>query len=227
MLGRTFLQTLALATLATVPPIAYAAGEPEGLRIGVTAGVAIPDEHLGDVYDLATSGDDLVKTYDVAASLGLSIGARLRMGLSENVSLTAGIDYNRFQGQDLTARLENGTVLVLSTATNIVPIRAGLHMFLVRSVVSPYVVGDLSYTYRNVTLQETSDPAFTDLLAREGKEVEPKTWRFGASAGAGVELRLGVLNPFLEVRYNATNLIGRLETEQTRTFVNVCAGLTF
>jgi hypothetical protein len=201
-------------------------GQGEGLRVVLGVGPSIPSEHFADVYGLVgTNRSSLWQAYNASASLGIHASGRLRFGLSEQLSVVASAAYHRFAGLEQTATLENGQRLVLTSVTNVVPIAAGFQYFLVRSIVSPYVAGDVGMTTTSVTVNEPSS-SFASLLQAEGIELSPRTARFGGSIGFGIEFKLNVLDPFIEFRYSGANIVGRGENEVLRTFYAVTVGVT-
>lgn len=204
-----------------------AGNDPEGFRLAVDAGVALPSDDVARVYDIVRGTEDVWTAYDAAASVGLHVGARARIGISESMSFVGGIAYNRFFDVDQRATLENGRVVTLSAATNIIPVHAGIQLFLARWVLSPYISGEVAYTMRNVTVSDNPDPDFVDLLQDRGIEIEPTVSRFGGSVAAGIEIALGPLHPFVEAKVMSSNLIGREAGEPSRTFVSVSLGVTF
>lgn len=217
---------LILALVLVALPL-RADDDAEGLRLAIDAGVALPSDDVARVYDLVRGTEDPWLAYDAAATVGLHVGARARFGISESMSLVGGIAYNRFFDVDQKATLENGKVITLSAATNIIPVHAGVQLFLARWVLSPYISAEVAYTMRNVTVSDNPDPDFIDLLQDRGIEVEPTVSRFGGSVAAGVEIALGPLNPFVEAKVMSSNLVGREAGEPSRTFVSVTIGLTF
>ena len=214
--------------LLCVSAIRMTASDAEGLVIGISAGAAVPDDKMSTAYDLVSTTDNPYALYEAATTLGLHVGARARMGLTKNLSLTGGIEINRFFDAEQRVTLQGGDVVALTSATDLIPVYAGLHYFLGRWIVAPYVSGAVSYTHRRVTVSAVGqNTTFKDLLLQQGIEVEPTASRFGARAAAGIAIELGPLHPFIEVGYTATNLVGRADNEPQRSFVHVAVGLTF
>lgn len=199
--------------------------KPEGLKLGISFGVATPSDRIAEVYQFPRTIDSLSYTYDVASSLGMHLGARFRLGMSENLSFSGGVAFNRFPDQQQTAVLSDGRKIAVQTVTNIVPVHAGLTFLFMRSMLVPYASAELMYTYRSVALSSGRD-VLTAIIAPE-QEIEPRTSRFGASLAAGLEVNLGGFSPFFEVRYLFSNLIGRENGEPERNFLNVMVGIGF
>jgi hypothetical protein len=201
-------------------------GDGEGLRVVIGLGPSIPSESFADVYGLVGSDrQNLWQAYEASATLGIHATGRLRFGLSENLSIVALAAYHRFADVEQIATLEDGRRLPLSSVVNIVPIGAGFQYFLFRTVVSPYVVGDVSVTTTRVTVNQ-APKSFTDLLQTEGVELAPSTTRLGGSVGFGIELPLKVIDPFIEFRYTSANMVGRNDGEVLRTFYTLTIGVT-
>lgn len=217
-----------LLSLLTLCTSVMTASDAEGLTLGISAGVAVPDGKMTQAYDLVRRADEPLELYDAATGVGLHLGARARLGLTEHLSLIGGIDINRFLDEDQRITLRNGDVLVLASSTDLIPVYGGVQLFLGRWLVAPYVSGSVSYTYRRVTVSEVgANTDFEDILLDRGIEVEPTVSRFGGRLAAGIAIELGPLHPFLEVGYTATNVVGRAADEPLRTFVHVSAGITF
>lgn len=217
---------LAIALTSMLNPNTAAAkdGDGEGLRVSLQAGAAVPSENMQSIHDILRN-DGVTRAYDVAADIGLSVGGRLRYGLSENLSVVGGIAYHRFAGVEQIATLQSGQQLRLQTTINVTPIVGGIQYFIVRGVVSPYINAELSYTTTTVTLNTRPDD-FLDLLQDQGQEIEPRTTRFGGSIAAGIELRTGIIDPLLEFRYNVANLTGREVNELSKSYFTICLGVT-
>ncbi len=204
------------------------ASDAEGLTLGVSAGVAVPDGKMTQAYDLVRRADEPYEVYEAATNIGLHVGVRARLGLTENLSLIGGADVNRFLDEEQRITLRDGNVLVLASSTDLIPVYGGMQLFLGRWLIAPYISGSISYTYRRVTVSEIGENTeFIDLLLDQGIEVEPTVSRFGGRLAAGIAFELGPLHPFVEIGYTTTNMVGRTADEPLRTFAHVSVGLTF
>lgn len=198
-------------------------GEP--FAIGVFLGPSVPSESVERVYgnlDL----NDVVNAYDVASTLGYHLGAKFRFGLSDMFSASGGVSFVQFPAQTLNARLESGVNLELKTVTTYVPVCAGITFIPLQGLIRPYLGVELMYAYRSVTLSQ-GNKTFEEMIVGTGQDVEPKTSQLGAAGAFGLELNLGGLRPFIELKYNITNAFTRGSSEETRGFVNVSLGLVF
>jgi len=219
---------LCVAMVAAMTSLPTRAANTDGIVFGVTLGAAIPDANMATAYDLVRRADDPFTLYDAVSSIGLHAGGRVRIGLTPNVSLLGGIDVNRFFDGEQRITLQSGDVVVLSSATDIIPIHAGLQAFLGRWIVAPYVSGSVTYSYRRVTVSEVGrNSTIADILLDRGIDLEPSSARFGGRIAAGVAFELGPFHPFVELGYTASNIIGRSVDEPRRSFVQIVAGLTF
>lgn len=225
-LPRTIIAFVALVTSAGALSSVQAQQNKEALTFGVFTGPAVPSEAVSDVYAaLDTLG--VTAAYDHASGLGFHLGGRVRFGLSDAVSFSGGASVARFAGQDQTVVLSGGQTLTLQTATTLIPVSAGVTAFAFKGLVAPYVSAEATYTYRTVTVA-TGNSILQDLIINAAQvELEPKTSRIGATAAAGVQLDIGGLKPFFELRYHWTNLGGAEPDEKLLSFLNISLGLLF
>lgn len=226
LLATLLLTSAVVAVVAVVPLRAADEGMPEGLKIGATFGVATPSDKVADVYDFNNSVSGM---YSDASAIGMSLGARFRYGMTEHLSFCGGIAYNRFNNSAQTATLSGPptSTITINTATNIIPIHAGFDYFILSSLFRPYVGAELMYTYTSTTLLSSTDESILTSILAPGQELEPKVSRFGAGLSAGLELNLGGLAPFFEVKYVMSNLVGKTTGEPERNYLNVTLGLMF
>lgn len=215
----------ALVLLVLQPSLSIC--QDNALKIGVTAGVAIPIDDLARAYNIAHKSQDAWTAYDAQASIGMHVGARIGIPIAPSISIVGGVSYNRFFSLDQQATLESGKVITMSTASNIIPIHAGVQLYIARWILSPYVSAEIAYVYRNVTVSDNPDPTFIDLLQQRGVEIEPTTSRFGGCVSAGFEVPLGPITPFLEFKVTSANLIGRDAGEPSRVFATFALGFMF
>ena len=222
---RLFLSALIVAVTATLPLFAADDSGGEPFSIGVYLGPSIPSASIEQVYNtLDTLG--IGAAYQSASSLGFHLGAKLRFGLNDAFSFSGGLQFTQFPGQDQTATLDDGTRCLLQTVTTFVPFYAGFTFIPIKRLVRPYISAEAMYTYKSVSIATRSD-IFENLIVGQGQELEPKTARGGAAFTGGVEFNLGGLKPFIELKYNMTNLVGKSDGEETMSFLNVSLGLVF
>lgn len=197
-------------------------GSKEGLQLGFMFGPAIPNESISDVYDRANDRS-LGDAYNVASSLGYDIAAKIRFGLSDNLSFSGGVMFASFPNQSLVLKDSLGRSYNLQTTTNIIPITAGIAWIPVKSLVTPFVGAHILYSFRGTTV---SDGNIVQDILSPGQEIEPQVSRMGASLNAGLEFNVGI-KPFIDLSYVWSNLIGNDEGEAVRSFLTVNVGLMF
>ena len=214
-----------LVSLAVPPVRAGDESTSESLSIGVLFGPSIPSQSINSVYDVLAN-ESISAAYDVASNLGYHAAAKLRFGLAGSLSFSGGVGFIQFPGQQITID-EGGLDFSLSTVTTYVPINAGLAWVPFQGFIRPYVSAEAVYTYRKVSVSENG---FTQALIAEvfgGEPLEPSSGRLGAAAAVGLELNLGGLRPFVEVKSTWTNLVTKEAGEVERSFLNVSVGLIF
>ena len=199
--------------------------EPESFSVGVFFGPSIPSGAIDQVYDQFNK-DGVSYAYTSAASLGYHFGAKLRFGLVEMLSFSGGLQFTQFPGQTQTFTGSNGNTIELQTVTTYVPIYAGITFIPIKTLVSPYFSAEAMYSYRSVSISN-GNSALEALIVGNGQEIEPTTSRIGAALAAGIEFNLGGLKPFIELKYNMTNLVGKADGEEAMSFLNVSLGLVF
>jgi len=226
VLSRTIVVFVALAAIAAGSSTVHAQQNKEAFSLGVFVGPAVPSEAVSSVYSaLDTLG--AASAYNHASGLGYHIGGRVRFGLTDGISFTGGASVSRFAGQDQTAVLSGGTSLTLQTATTLIPISAGVTAFAFKGLVAPYISAEATYTYRTVTIA-TGNSLLQELILNAARvELEPQTSRIGAAAAAGVQMDIGGLKPFVEIRYHWTNLVDAPAGEALLSYLNVSLGLLF
>ena len=204
----------------SVVPAAAEDDNKEGLVLGLFGGPAVPSENIANVYDILE--DDLGDAYDYASGLGFTLGGKMRIGLSNSLSLSGGISFVQFPGQDLRLTdTATGFTYTLESTTNIIPVQAGLTWLPIRSVIIPYVGGHVMYTYRNTAV---SNGSLLEDIFDPGQEIDPTVSSFGASLSAGMEINLGI-RPFIDLTYMWSNLTGRAEGEDVKSFLTITIGL--
>lgn len=214
-------------TIALTSPAVRADDESssESLSIGILLGPSIPSQSINSVYDVLAN-ESLSAAYDVASNLGYHAGAKLRFGLAGSLSFSGGVGFIQFPGQQITID-QQGIDFTIKTVTTYVPINAGLAWVPFKGLLRPYLSAEAVYTYRKVSV---SDNGFTQDLINQvfsGEPLEPSSGRLGAAAGVGLELNLGGLRPFVEIKNTWTNLVTKEEGEPERSFLNVSVGLIF
>lgn len=192
------------------------------LAIGLFAGSSTPNDKINDVYNEQT-----IKDIDEFVSLGTQTGyhffAKLRYPVSESFTFVGGVGWHRFPETFLDVILPDSDepAVRLSTVQNAFPISAGLNLYLTRSLISVYGVGELSYNY----ILNSVDVYKGKLSVPINKS--PKDSRVGFGLGAGIDLDLFIMEANIEAKYNMLNLIGKLDNEPAKTFFSVSVGVFF
>lgn len=214
--------SVAVSVFLLFGSVAAAAGEDdnkEGLVLGLFGGPAVPSENIANVYDILE--DDLGDAYDYASGLGFTLGGKARIGLSNSLSLSGGISFVQFPAQDLRLTDSTGKTHHLESTSNIIPVQAGLTWLPIRSVIIPYIGAHAMYTYRNTAV---SNGSLIEDIFEPGQEIDPTVSSFGASVSAGMEINLGI-RPFIDLTYMWSNLTGRAEGEDVKSFLTITIGL--
>ncbi len=211
--------------LLTAPVLAADESSSEPLSLGILLGPSIPSASINSVYD-ALANESISSAYDVASNLGYHAGAKVRFGLTGALSFSGGVGFIQFPGQDITYD-QDGFNFSLKTVTTYIPINAGLAWVPFQGFIRPYLSAEAVYTYRKVSVSENG---FSQDLINQvvgGEPLEPSSGRLGAAAAVGLELNLGGLRPFVEVKNTWTNLVTKEAGEPDRSFLNVSVGLIF
>lgn len=195
------------------------------LTLGV--GLATPNSQINDVYNSKKlqSGNNVYDMIREASGLGYTIGARLRVPLGEKTFFSAGVGFTRFPSSDIDVKVpgNDSTVLKLASVQNIIPISAGVDVFLFKSFISPYLGGELQYNY----ISNTVDYAVGGVSLPLNIDTAPTDNRVGAALGAGMMLDLGVIALNIDGRYNIVNLIGKNTDEQSKEYLSLQLGVAF
>lgn len=198
------------------------------LGIGFHAGLSTPNNQINNVYNSdkldLKKPDYFGNLVREATKTGYHIGMKLRLNVSNNLMFVGGILWNKFP--QTTIEILNSktgdTLIVLQSTQNIIPISAGLNLYLFQNVISPYLSGDLCYSiisnsidYKQIPLNGVEiDPLITN--ARAG---------FGLGAGLDIDLKLVYLN--IEGKYNISNLIGKDSEEKNKNYFTLSLGVYF
>ncbi|MCX7735131.1 MAG: porin family protein [Candidatus Kapabacteria bacterium] len=198
------------------------------LGIGFHTGLSTPNNQINNVYN--TDKLDLKKAdyfgnlVREATKIGYHIGMKLRLNMSDNLFFVGGIVWNKFPQTtiEILNSKSGDTLIILQATQNVIPISAGLNLYLFQGLISPYLTGDLAYTiisnsidFKQIPLTGVEiDPRVTD--ARAG---------FGLGAGFDIDLKLVYLN--IEGKYNISNLIGKDSEEKNKNYFTLTLGVYF
>ena len=96
-------------------------------------------------------------------------------------------------------------------------------MFLFKSIVSPYLGGDLQYNY----ISNTVDYPVNVVGVPLNLDKAPTDNRVGASVGGGLMIDLAVLSLNVDARYNIANFIGKTAQEKSKEYLTLTVGVSF
>lgn len=195
------------------------------LGVGFSIGLATPNDQINNVYNSENIklNNNLWKVAREAAKLGYFLGLNINLPLSQNLNFKGGIALNRFPQTELKLVFpeEPPDTVILKTIQNFIPISAGFDLFLFKSIVSPYISGNLSYYYIVNTIDIVK-------LNQELPIATSKTdSRIGAGVGAGVNFDLELITLNFEAKYWFVNLIGSLDNEPKKNYLTVGVGIIF
>lgn len=193
---------------------------------GFYGGLSTPSEQISNVYN-----SDSLKTENVvgtlkrsAANTGYHVGARLRLGLGEDLVFIGGISLSRFPSSKIDIVVPNGTDTIRTTLTstqNIIPIAVGVNYYLTKKLIGVYAIGELSYNYLTNSIDGTIQGVNFPL------DRSPTYNRVGFGLGAGMDIDLKLLTLNVEGKYNLVNFIGSEEGEKSKSFVTLSVGIYF
>ena len=199
-----------------------------GLEFGVNFGIATPSDKINDIYNTdklkyGNLQDSIAKMIADGLNSGYHFGIRLSMPLNEYFDFVGNLGYNSFPKSKITVTdPANGQTLAeLSTSTKIIPIAAGLSFFPFKSIISPYVTGELSFNYMQTAVETTYFGTQFPIATT------PADNRFGFGLGLGTNINLGLIDLNLEGKYNYLNLIGKETNEQDKHYLTIIVGVVF
>lgn len=191
---------------------------------GILFGSSTPNNKVNEVYN-NQSFNNIEEFFNKGTSTGYHIVAKLRFPMSESLTFVGGIGWHRFPESyfDVFLDKSNEPEVQLSTVQNIFPVSAGLNLYLVRSLISIYGVGELNYNY----ISNTVDVVRKDVSIPLNLDLSPNDSRVGFGLGAGVDLDLQIFNANIEAKYNMLNLIGKVSNEPAKAFYTLSVGIFF
>jgi hypothetical protein len=195
------------------------------IGFGVYLGLATPNNEINNVYnsDKINLNSNIGRFLRESAKIGYSFGINANLPLSNNFVFKSGIALCRFPQTELKIYFPEQQVdtVVLKSIQNIIPISAGIDLFVFKSVISPYISANLSYNYIVNTLDIVK-------LNQELPIATSETYsRLGAGVGAGLDFDLEILTLNLEAKYWWVNLIGKTAEEPNKNYLTVTLGVIF
>ncbi len=201
----------------------------DDIRFGIRAGLSTPSDKLADVYnkqDGITLKND-AKTYlgnlqDKGMSAGYFVGMRLKISLSDYIDFYGSLSWNKFPEQEIVIKSEELNLeATLKQSTNVIPVNAGLQLYLFKSLIGVYGLGEIGYSHINSSIDIPVGVISADISN------SPAYSRIGFGLGVGVDLNLKLLTLNIEGKYTYANLIGKEDNEPKKSFVQLGIGVYF
>jgi opacity protein-like surface antigen len=206
------------------------------MSIGFTSGLALPNDNVSQFFHQTTGlfQIDSVTTkpskflLDKATSIGYTLGVKGRIELAEKFDLTVGIGIARFnQGRyDLVVPILDTTVAQIQSTANVVPISVGINAYLLKSFISLYATGDVSYNYISYSYDYVWNNNLAIPILRPDNGTDNDS-RLGYGLGIGVDFDLNLFKLNLEVKFNSANIIGRSGDEKEKNYGTITLGIIF
>jgi len=203
------------------PSTMVQAASGEGIRLGFFFGGSVPDADVGNVYRKLVD-DGVRESYSAARSVGTHFGAKLRIGLSESVSLQGTASVNFFRNQEQRVVIAGVTVPTFLTSSSYVPVTAGAVWFPINTVIRVGLSGEMVYTYRSVGVSSNTDEIkpYVNL-----GNVDYSTNDVGAALGINVGLNILGLQPHVEIKKIWSNQFVRRAGEAEIAFTQISLGI--
>lgn len=196
------------------------------VSFGIQFGLSTPNNKINDVWNRENLKDfeGLGNIWREGTKLGFNLGLGLRIPLSKYFIFTAGAGWNIFPKTEMIVKDPTDTMnkVTLETKQNVFPISVGFNgYFINNTVLGIYATGNLSYNLIANSVNYLRGDVPIPL------EMTPTDNRIGCGFGAGLDIDLKVLMLNLEIKYNITNLIGKVADEQTKAYLSVDLGVYF
>ncbi|HRS01526.1 MAG TPA: outer membrane beta-barrel protein [Bacteroidota bacterium] len=207
--------------------VAFQQSFAESGSFGFFGGLSTPSNKINDVYNSKTvrvNDTALANLISQGLDNGYYIGVKYGFRLNKNFTFFASVAYNSFPESEILVVDPNDPSKVLTTlssSTKIVPISAGLQLYPFHSIISPYIAGNLTYSYIYSTVNQKV--MGVDVAVSKS----PSYSRFGAGIGLGIDFDLKVIGLNLEGKYNYANLIGKTDNEQSKSYFTLGVGIVF
>ncbi len=202
----------------------------QGLDFGFQIGLSTPNDKISDVYNknkvtINDSTGQVGKFLGKGMDAGYHLAVKGRIELSDNADFILGFGIHRFPQTTIEVRDPSNDELLatLGSTTNIVPITAGMNIYLLRSFVGLYATGDLTYNYISSSLEYIDDKTKVPVPLTK----TPADSRLGFGFGAGVDFSLGLIMLNVEAKYNYLNFIGKEESEGNKAYLSLGVGVFF
>jgi hypothetical protein len=196
------------------------------VSFGFQFGLSTPNDKINDIWnrDNLKDVEGLGRIWRDGTKLGFNLGLGLRVPLSKYFMFTAGAGWNMFPKTEIIVKDPTDSLnkVTLETKQNVFPLSVGVNGYFINSdFLGIYAVGNLSYNLIANSVNYLKGDIPIPL------EMTPTDSRIGCGFGAGFDFDLKVLMLNLEVKYNITNLIGKVGDEQTKAYLSVDLGVYF
>jgi opacity protein-like surface antigen len=197
------------------------------LEFGIRGGLATPSDKINDIYNtdqIQWNKDTLGQLISKGLDVGYNLGIKMSMPLNDFFSFSGTLGYNSFPESEViivNPNVTTDTLATLLTSTKVIPITAGLSLYPFRSIISPYITGELSYNYIYTTVDSKIAGTYIPI------STTPSNNRFGFGIGAGVDFNLGILDLNFEGKLNYMNLIGKETSEENKYYATFLIGIVF
>ncbi len=195
------------------------------MDFGIRGGLSTPNNNINDVYNTGSikENSNLYNLFRESTKLGYHLGINGRIEMNEEFDFVVGILYHSFPrtGIDVIKNSTDSLIQDLSTSQKILSITGGIDYYFVKSIIDIYTVGELNYNYISSNIE------FLKVLYNLDLPSSKSDSRAGISLGAGFDVDLIAVLLNLELKYNITNIIGRVENEKLKSFVAVSFGVFF
>ncbi len=195
------------------------------ISFGFNLGLATPNDEINNIYNSnqINLDNNIGKFIRESAKLGYTFGVSLNLPLSKNFVFKSGISLSRFPQSELKIYFpgQQMDTVVLKSIQNIIPISAGVDLFMFKSFISPYLSANLAYNYISNSIDIVK-------LNQELPIATSKTYsRLGAGIGAGLDFDLQILSINLETKYWLVNIIGKESGEKNKNYLSLTIGVIF
>lgn len=188
------------------------------VSFGVFGGMSTPNDAIANIFNKENfdlENNPLPVLYG-AMDAGWHLGINSKIKLSDKAYLDASVAWHSFP--EITNKAKFGEeVQLFDTKTSIIPLSLGVDYYLFENFVSIYVVGNLAYNHISTDIESAFDviPETRDMFKERSDD------RFGCGLGAGLEFDAVLLKVGIEAKYNWINLIGKVDGEETKNFMNL------
>jgi hypothetical protein len=193
---------------------------------GFVFGLSTPNDQVNNVYNgnPFSSVDSLKNWFKGGLSSGFHIGVKARFGMSDNLTFVGGIAWHRFPESQINIKSTTSENISINITENIIPISAGVNLYLVKSIIGLYGVGELTYNYISSNAEVNTPNGYSLPII---PKPNPKDSRVGFGLGIGADLDVKIITLNLEGKYNIANLIGAASDEKTKAYFSLSLGAFF